>query len=213
MGRKNNDFDSDEKNEVRRSIIQWLTKNNMGLLIGNDRKLVCRWAEFAGRNARTLNLLMEHNLINENQFIGVDIEKDIIEESKVMHPEATWVNSSWNKFVSGNPDGIGCMNIDTYFSVIDSEMKDCILKTIPLIEKGYEEFGQFFVAINGTMSRSIRFDKASIDRVKNDYCEIITEIFESSRILPKIDIDPISITVYKNEGSRHWMGNMCILFR
>lgn len=135
-----------------------IIKQSSFLFDEETETLRCGWAELCGYKAPTFEMLISKKILQNDHtsgfFVGIDIEKKIIEDCKKTYTSGHWICTKMKEFLLSKKyqqisEKIGVLVFDSHDgmnrnSFKNSEIKDCI----QFAKKQYQALGEFLLIIN-----------------------------------------------------------------
>lgn len=179
----------------------------------ND-KLIGKWLEPVGYQAKSFSQLLEANIIAEENLIGLDynpkdpeVSRQNMEECSKLFPKASFNHELWSTFCHGYAgNDLNYIIYDLYTSTHGAELEKNLKATCELIRNCLKYTDQVILVVNADLKICRRQRKNEI-ALKHS----LEKIIKNYRIpMPLIDMD--SIYTYQNTASSDEMGSLILNF-
>lgn len=160
---------------VRRSSKLWARKSE---------SLRYDWMELAGKEAPTLQMLLDEDVLKEARFIGVDRSQKVLEGCREHYgpsAPAQWVKGSLKTLLrdSASFSNVGVLVYDSFRAVKGDPIGGDLSVLSHFVRRQEKKIGEFVLVINVTQSRSSEKDI-------EDYRRLLADSFEMN--LEDIDL-------------------------
>ena len=157
--RQHDAFDNPAKMACREGNLRVLREAAYLLWENGDRtRLRCDWCELMGETGlRTLELLEREGVLAPGGFVGVDLDRERIEEFRTRRPDLKWVAANlYERLDAPELATVGVLNLDAYGEIGDPDSMGDFRLIRGLAARGLERFGEFALFWNQDLDSVVR---------------------------------------------------------
>ena len=224
--RTTHEFFNTSKQTSRQNNINIAKQSNLF----QDEKLICSWCELMGSSGlETLSLLESNSLLLPNSFIGIDIDKSLIDDFSSKRPDLIWYNNNIFDIIP-KLSNVGILNLDIYGNIDNNKDYFDLALLKPLIVNSINKFGEFILFYNKDLDGVVR-ERKKVGISLRQHTYKICEVFNG--YLSNRKIDPLSVLpkdseniiengftgqvgaydIYRGKKNGHRMCNLHLIFR
>ena len=222
IGSMNHSFLGLGKHAYRDDLIAFV-RRAIGLVGKNG--LAGDWCELSGRTGTmTMDLLIQHGLVEASQFVGVDRDRDVVKECHDSRPDARWICGSLLDILPDLPN-VSVLNFDSYRECGSSELYLDLDGIRPTVARGVKKHGSFALLVNAdldsTKTRGTTAQEALAKHVRV-VCSAIDEwlprrsldlgrILEGAESLDGTYVGPLGNHLYVYRSKSHRMVSLKLI--